>query len=695
MKKIIIAAAMLVTGTLFAQSTTWIFGNMGKMKMTNGVISAPGGSTSMAPNEGCAGVVDALNNVVMYTDGSQLFNGAGMLQASGLGGSSSSTQSAIIVPIPGQNCQSYYIFTTAAAETDYGTTNGNTGLRVSKATVSGVFPYTITIAAGEQNINLLNGANAGNLVAEKLAATSDGAGGYWVIARGVGTYGDAAFATPINIGGQNKFFAVQVTSLTNTIPALQVVTTTVANLHRSACHPYGPAGCGAFNPQYNGQGQMKFNPAGTKVALVQTYNRQVELSDFNLTTGVFNNPIYLNGALGVNDCTAYGVEFALNAPYLYVSTTYKNGNLQAQCAIYQFDISSNVANTIVASRVTVFADPSFTDYYFGAMQRGPDGKIYIARNGANALDVILYPDNTIINNNNSCGFAQAWAPISGTCLLGLPTVVVYNPCEGNNNPYAGTCPACTGTVSQTATYVIDIAGNGSINLTLNSGVPIKKMKIYIANYSIQTTTGCQSCVSANTPIYGTFNFAQTVAGTPAVLTPHTNNVTAAYSREATYSFPNAVLVNQVVGLNFNFPPALTNTGCYNRVTANIKVEFIDVNCVACEKNIFATMVSPVQGDGGGSGGEDGRMSNPDNEIQEIDKGMRAYPNPASSELNIQLINLKQEGILEIVNTLGEVVVSEKNPGENIVLDTTGLAKGIYMIRYTTGDSEYIEKLVIQ
>ena len=61
-------------------------------------------------SEGCASISDANGNLLFYTNGIKVWDASGTEQVNGLLGDHSSTQSSIIVPVPG-NSKEYYIFT--------------------------------------------------------------------------------------------------------------------------------------------------------------------------------------------------------------------------------------------------------------------------------------------------------------------------------------------------------------------------------------------------------------------------------------------------------------------------------------------------------------------------------------------------------------------------------------------------------
>src|ERR1041384_821048 len=89
---------------LFSQNEGryWYFGNYAGLDfatspptvLTNGALLS---------GEGCSSISDPAGNLVMYTDGTTIYNSnhGGMLNGTGLNGHTSTTQSSIIVKQPG------------------------------------------------------------------------------------------------------------------------------------------------------------------------------------------------------------------------------------------------------------------------------------------------------------------------------------------------------------------------------------------------------------------------------------------------------------------------------------------------------------------------------------------------------------------------------------------------------------------
>ena len=111
----------------------------------------------------------------------------------------------------------------------------------------------------------------------------------------------------------------------------------------------------------------------------------VNLFDFNKNTGVLSNAMTFDFPYGVSSYGPYGIEFSPNSSLLYVSfevPPYK---------LYQFNLKAGSQALIDSSRTVVGVPISGG----GALQIGPDGKIYQA---------LWAEDNiAVINNPNVLG----------------------------------------------------------------------------------------------------------------------------------------------------------------------------------------------------------------------------------------------------------------------------------------------------
>ena len=398
MKKIIML--LIIICSYWSKSEAqyvWYFGQGAGIKFpaTGGLpIAYTSPLTSGNPiktSEGCAVAYDASGNVIISTDGTTVYDKTNtvMLNGAGLSGNPSSTQSGIIVPVPGCECSKYFVFTT------FGDSNGLNYSLVDMALNSGKG----AVVSSQKNIPLIkNSLPYGNRfygnASEKLTSCNDGTGGFWVLAHGEDT----------------RFFAFHITSSTIGNCSSPKVDTSESNCIITNIGENYYSTQGAW-------GQMKFSPSGTKVGCALYASQNIETFDFNLTTGVLSN----NNVISL-DRHPYGIEFSPNEKYLYVAQSY-DGNSSDDKNIFQYDLgSSNIGTSkiaIASNKPDTFRNTN--NYIYGSMQLWKDGRIYVANVGAKAIGVI--------NNPNLAGslsnYLHKAIPLGSTVdsKLSLPTFI--------------------------------------------------------------------------------------------------------------------------------------------------------------------------------------------------------------------------------------------------------------------------------
>ena len=100
---------LLITVVFFSEKATaqgqgniWYFGNYAGLDFNSGSPVVLNNS-AMSAFEGCSSIADENGNLLFYTDGMTVWNmnHQVMYNGTGLYGNSSSTQSGVIVPLPG------------------------------------------------------------------------------------------------------------------------------------------------------------------------------------------------------------------------------------------------------------------------------------------------------------------------------------------------------------------------------------------------------------------------------------------------------------------------------------------------------------------------------------------------------------------------------------------------------------------
>ena len=127
-----------------------------------------------------------------------------------------------------------------------------------------------------------------------------------------------------------------------------------------------------------------WSPDGTKLAIANQSDdgqNSAILYDFNNQTGeVTNNETFVIN--GINDGEAYGIEFSIDSKKLYISTVSSfRGTLFRPAVTYklfQFDLTeTNIPNSKAIIHQQIGGSAEYPEGGFrGALQLGPDGKIY-------------------------------------------------------------------------------------------------------------------------------------------------------------------------------------------------------------------------------------------------------------------------------------------------------------------------------
>ncbi len=343
----------------------WFFGQNAGLKFHNGYPEAISGS--LVTSEGCATISDKYGNLRFYTDGITVYNKGHQIMVNGtdLFGDPSSTQSGVIVPLPGDT-NIYYIFTVSNLKKGK---EGGDGFRYSKVDMllhNGYGEVT------DKNIMIFEPTT------ERIGSVKHSNDyGVWVIGH---EWESSRFRS-------------------------YLITPAGINLDNPVISDVGQFQGGN---ELNGKGYMKVSPDGQKLAMVIQGENLIQVFDFNDTSGEISNPI----DLFLND-QPYGIEFSKEANFLYASERYG-------IYIYQWDLQAGSAQEIADSRIIVgeFTEPNSLG---GAMQMASDGKIYIARKQKIYLASINHPSLAGFD----CDFTENAVCLGSKhfCQWGLPTFI--------------------------------------------------------------------------------------------------------------------------------------------------------------------------------------------------------------------------------------------------------------------------------
>lgn len=363
------------------QHRFWAFGFGAGLDFSVGAPVAI--TTPLSTDEGVAGICDSDGQLLFYTNGETVWDrdNAVMPNGTGLFGTYSTSQSALIVPFP-NDPQRFYIFT-APAQAGQWIGQPNAAYSVVDMSANGGNGDVVT-----PNV-LLDGP-----VTERLTATHHANGrDVWVL---------------YHLAESDAYLAYLVTCEGLEGPVVS---------HIGGAMLTNADGSGASLI-----GCMKLNRQGTRLASAwgnlipysasdwwsSTY---FDVLDFDNQTGMLSNLRSDSiGGTAALFSRGYGVEFSPNGDLVYMSDHgLQNG--MAYSTIRQYDLSS--------------ADPMNNEYVvangfqaFGSLQLAPDGRIYAARlNGATYLSAITSPDVV----GPGCGYLDNAVGLgAGISTWGLP-----------------------------------------------------------------------------------------------------------------------------------------------------------------------------------------------------------------------------------------------------------------------------------
>ncbi|MFK5854478.1 MAG: PKD domain-containing protein, partial [Bacteroidota bacterium] len=355
---VIFLFSILVFSNLLAQNEAniWYFGGYAGLDFSSGSPVALTNS-AMDQIEGCASISDNNGNLLFYTEGTTVWNKNHVIMDNGTGllGNFSSTQSSIIIQKPGSDTL-YYIFTVPQRSNNL----GDMHYSIVDISLNGGLGKIIT-----KNTYLHTP------VTEKVTAVAHANGqDIWVITHERETNAFCSFL--ISSSGVSNTPVVSNVGSVHDLPDMNFIGYLKAstNANYIACTLYGPMSL-------------------------------IEIFDFDNSTGLVSNPISITGYI-----EPYGVEFSPDDSRLYIG---------AGDEIVQFDLMAGSPTDIINSATIIsgsYVEPA------GALQLGPDQKIYRTTYLGDYLDVINSPNEL----GDACNYVSNAIYLDGMVgKMGLPT----------------------------------------------------------------------------------------------------------------------------------------------------------------------------------------------------------------------------------------------------------------------------------
>lgn len=370
------------------RSNIWHFGNAAGIDF-NPMFNTPQEpivsitSPVNAP-EGVATISDRNGQVILSTDGYQVYDRDGNPLITGAPTppvTPSSSQSSLIVPVPGDETL-YYIVTTEPAES--GTYRLSYMLFDLKlGTIGGIVDPDNNPATDPKTVLYVKST-------ERLTGNDT-----WIISHEY---------------GNNSFRAYRVT-------ATGLSTPTISDI--GSDH--------ALSSSQAAQGYMKLGAQNRlAVALSDGATNAIELFDFVDSTGAVTN--YRRIDINEPGGQVYAVEFSQGGNKLYATVNVAGGSI-----IYEYAINPQGVVTFLQKTPVINED-------LGAMATGPDGQTYIAVNGKNYLFQFTANEDIL---QPTTGFAPPlnFPLTTGTSTKGLPNFIqtLGEPAQSPGMSITGNC----------------------------------------------------------------------------------------------------------------------------------------------------------------------------------------------------------------------------------------------------------------
>ena len=380
------------------RSNIWYFGNKAGINFNKNPPVALNTSAMDAP-AGCAIVCDRNGMAIFYTDGDKVYDRTNTQIDVGIGGDPNSSQSSLIVSVPGDETL-YYIFTTQQ--------------------IPGAQTYELRYSLFDLKKNSGNGAvTKKNILLFTKSTEHIAANGRWMVAHEY---------------GNNTFRSYQITNQ----GIGEAVYTEIGSIH-------------SFKTTQNGQGYMKLGARNNLAVPLSTPGTSniIEVFQLNDTTGQIRN--YRKVDMNEPKGQVYGIEFSAGARKLFA--TVKGAPTATESEIFEYYLDS------LDVKPPVFLQKITKPMEMGALQLAPDGQIYMAYNDAasnKTLGTITANENKIPTSSsvNFNGFSLAGGTNS---RLGLPNFIQQqgNGFGGPGFTFAGVCVGDTTKFNGTPTDAID------------------------------------------------------------------------------------------------------------------------------------------------------------------------------------------------------------------------------------------------
>jgi gliding motility-associated-like protein len=371
------------------QDNTWYFGQKAGLKFhQQGYLTGSLTNSQMATDEACATVSDSEGNLLFYTNGVTVWNRNHQVMDNGTGLGGNVSSTQTLIVPKPGSATLYNIFTVDAG-------GGPAGLQYSEVDMDG--------DGGLGAVTLKNSQLITPTCEKVTTARHENGTDIWIVAHH---------------WGSNSFYAYLLTAAgVNPEPVISSV---------------GNIAAGSVG---NSQGYLKISLDATRLVSTGGF-ADAQLFDFDNATGSISNPFTLT-----DTSLSYGAEFSPGGTMVFISRSFDD--------LLYFNLT---ADDVLATRTVGLAYSGDIHQSHGALQLGPDGRIYLAINSRPKLTVITNPDGIGLS------VAEDAIDLQGrVCNMGLPsfkpeiaiiTMLVKNPCmDGPPTFEMFTLPEAPDTVS--------------------------------------------------------------------------------------------------------------------------------------------------------------------------------------------------------------------------------------------------------
>ena len=475
---------------------------------------------------------------------------------------------------------------------------------------------------------------------------------------------------------------------------------------------------------------------GTATLTVFGYNKITYIATIQITGGgtqqytvnVSANPNIGGSVTGggtYNQGQSCTVTASPNAGYTFTNWT-ENGNVVSTNRSYTFTVTAN--RTLVANfqaqpqnyTVTVSANPTNGGNVTGGgtYQQGQSCTVtatantgYNFTNWTENGNVVSTQANYTFTVNSNRTLVANFTPQQYTITATADPVNGGNVTGGGTFNYGNSC-TLNATPAAGYTFVNWTKNGTQVSTNATYTFTVTESAAYVAHFQLQTFTinvTADPAEGGTVAGGGTFNYGETCTVTAAANEGYTfvNWTTGMFSvsNEITYTFTvtsNVILTAhfelQTFQVKVSVNPAeagnVTGEGTYNygdEVTLTIVrnedwhfENWTENGEVVSEEMTYTFTITSDRDLDANFIYTEGLIEN--------NIAAKVYPNPTKGEITLEGEDLNH---VRIVNAYGQTVYSSKVEGEQVRIDLSNMAKGIYMMHIEANDGQAVRKIVVE